>query len=74
MYGRQQYHFSQLCYYLHLSPSLALGYLSKFDSGHVTAWGSGYGLAGLLGALLYVVFGKFYKVQGARFCGFSFKV
>ncbi|XP_033645622.1 battenin-like [Asterias rubens] len=44
--------------------NLALGYLSKFDSGHVTAWGSGYGLAGLLGALLYVVFGCFIDKEG----------
>ncbi|XP_071809600.1 battenin-like isoform X1 [Asterias amurensis] len=44
--------------------NLALGYLSKFDSSHVTAWGSGYGLAGLLGALLYVLFGCFIDKEG----------
>ncbi|XP_038057259.1 battenin-like [Patiria miniata] len=39
--------------------NVALGYLSRFDSHNVTAWASGYGLAGLLGAFLYVLFGCF---------------
>ncbi|XP_022104798.1 battenin-like isoform X2 [Acanthaster planci] len=37
--------------------NIALGYLSRFDSQNVAAWASGYGLAGLLGAVLYVLFG-----------------
>ena len=43
---------------LDLSPfSVTLGYLSWFPSMMVNAWSSGTGMAGVLGASIYIIFG-----------------
>ena len=42
---------------MHLHFSVALGYLRLFPSKLVNAWSSGTGMAGVLGSVIYIIFG-----------------
>ena len=44
-----------------LSLSLTLGYLSKFNKEHINGWSSGTGMAGIVGAVLFLALCEYEK-------------
>ena len=49
-----------------LSLSLTLGYLSKFNKEHINGWSSGTGMAGIVGAVLFLALCEYEKREGER--------
>ena len=49
-----------------LSLSLTLGYLSKFNKEHINGWSSGTGMAGIVGAVLFIALCEYEKRQRER--------
>lgn len=47
-----------------ISSSLTLGYLNKFSKEHINGWSSGTGMAGVLGAVLYIALCKGCGLKG----------
>ena len=49
-----------------LSLSLTLGYLSKFNKEHINGWSSGTGMAGIVGAVLFLALCEYEKRERER--------
>ena len=49
-----------------LSLSLTLGYLSKFNKEHINGWSSGTGMAGIVGAVLFLALCEYEKRKRER--------
>ena len=49
-----------------LSLSLTLGYLSKFNKEHINGWSSGTGMAGIVGAVLFLALCEYKKRERER--------